>query len=116
LGNGWDTDRLGGVSLDFLVGRDGELDRELIRKNGLTPEPGVANWVRRLHEQAWLQAITSAAPRANIEILLQALSAAHRFQGIVSAEDVRKGKPHLLRTCCAPQSSLLNLSQRHQHQ
>ena len=70
-----------------------ELYRHLVRENGISPLPGVASWVHRLHEQGWLQAIASAAPRANIEIILEALAAAHFFQAIVSAEDVRRGKP-----------------------
>jgi HAD superfamily hydrolase (TIGR01509 family) len=67
--------------------------RELVRTKGISPEPGVTNWVRRLHEKGWLQAIASAAPRPNIEVVLDALGAAHCFQGIVSAEDVHRGKP-----------------------
>ena len=67
--------------------------RQLIRTNGISPLPGVVHWVRRLHIAGWLQAIASAAPRANIEAILQALSATHVFQGMVSAEDVRHGKP-----------------------
>ena len=67
--------------------------RDLIRTNGMQPLPGVATWVHRLHEQGWLQAIASAAPRPNIEVVLEALGAAHCFQGVVSAEDVRRGKP-----------------------
>jgi HAD superfamily hydrolase (TIGR01509 family) len=47
--------------------------------------------VRRLHEEGWLQAIASSAPRANIEVVLEALGATHRFQG--TSEDVRQGKP-----------------------
>lgn len=70
-----------------------ELYRQLVRTEGMTPLPGVANWLRRLHEQGWLQAIASAAPRANVEIVLEALSAAHLFQAVVSAEDVQRGKP-----------------------
>src|SRR5262249_17270278 len=70
-----------------------ELYRDLVRKNGMPPLPGVAHWVRRLHEKGWLQAIASAAPRSNIDVVLDALGAAHFFQGIVSAEDVRRGKP-----------------------
>jgi beta-phosphoglucomutase family hydrolase len=79
--------------IDRIANAKEELYRALIRKNGISALPGVANRVRRLHEQGWLQAIASAAPRANIEVVLEALSAAHRFQGIVSAEDVSKGKP-----------------------
>ena len=59
----------------------------------MKPLPGVAAWLERLHETGWLQAIGSAAPCANIEVVLEALSAAHLFQAIVSAEDVQHGKP-----------------------
>jgi len=70
-----------------------DLYRDLVRKNGMAPLPGVAAWIHRLHEQGWLQAIASAAPRLNIDIVLEALNAAHCFQGIVSADDVHRGKP-----------------------
>lgn len=70
-----------------------ELYRSLVRKNGISMLPGVESWVRRLHEEGWLQAIASAAPRRNVEVILDALGAARYFQGIVSAEDVERGKP-----------------------
>jgi beta-phosphoglucomutase len=70
-----------------------EMYRALVRKNGISPLPGVSSWVHRLHERGWLQAIASAAPRPNIDVVLEALGATHYFQGIVSAEDVRRGKP-----------------------
>src|SRR5271156_300507 len=70
-----------------------EFYRQLVRTEGMKPLPGVANWLQRLHEQGWLQAVASAAPRANVEIVLEALSVTHFFQGIVSAEDVHRGKP-----------------------
>jgi len=70
-----------------------ELYRDLIRKYGMSPLPGVSDWVRRLHEEGWLQAIASAAPRPNIEVVVESLKAAHYFRAIVSAEDVQKGKP-----------------------
>jgi len=70
-----------------------ELYRDLVRTKGISPLPGVATWLRRLHKEGWLQAIASAAPRANIDAILEALSATHIFQGIVSAEDVHRAKP-----------------------
>ncbi len=70
-----------------------ELYRHLVCKVGIAPEPGVAIWLRRLHQEGWQQAIASAAPRANINAVLEALSAKEVFQGIVSAEDVHRGKP-----------------------
>jgi beta-phosphoglucomutase len=67
--------------------------RELVRKNGISALPGALEWVRRLHEQGWIQAVASAAPRANIEVVLETLGTTHCFQGIAAAEDVHKGKP-----------------------
>jgi len=67
--------------------------RDLVRKKGISPLPGVASWVHRLQEQGWLQVIASAAPLPNIEVVLEALAAGYFFQAIVSAEDVRRGKP-----------------------
>jgi HAD superfamily hydrolase (TIGR01509 family) len=70
-----------------------ELYRHLVRRVGVLPEPGVATWLDRLKKHGWQQAIASAAPRANIDAVLEALSADHVFQSIVSAEDVHRGKP-----------------------
>jgi len=70
-----------------------ELYRHLIIRDGISPLPGVGDWVDRLHKQGWLQAVASAAPRANIDAVLEALSATHIFQAIASAEDVHRGKP-----------------------
>ena len=70
-----------------------QLYRHLVRRVGVAPEPGVATWLDRLQKLGWQQAIASAAPRANIDAVLEALSADHVFQSIVSAEDVHRGKP-----------------------
>src|SRR5260370_37861080 len=70
-----------------------ELYRRRVRRNGISPLPGVAEWLHRLHQEGWLQAVGSAAPRANIDAVLEALLATHIFQAVVSAEDVHRGKP-----------------------
>jgi HAD superfamily hydrolase (TIGR01509 family) len=67
--------------------------RELVRREGLAPLPGAAEWVERLHDQGWLQAIASSAPRLNVEAVLDALRFRPWFQASVSAEDVQAGKP-----------------------
>jgi beta-phosphoglucomutase family hydrolase len=69
------------------------LYRTLIRKHGIAPLPGVADWVSRLSREGWFQVVASSAPSANIKAVLEALNAAEHFQGVVSAEDVRRGKP-----------------------
>jgi beta-phosphoglucomutase len=70
-----------------------ELYHYLVRRDGVSPLPGVTSWLRRLHSQGWHQAIASSAPRANVEAVLEALAAANFFQSTVSAEDVHRGKP-----------------------
>jgi HAD superfamily hydrolase (TIGR01509 family) len=67
--------------------------RNLVRRYGISPLPGVAKWLHWLCREGWRQAIASAAPRANIETILEVLSASHMFDAIVSGEDVHKGKP-----------------------
>ena len=67
--------------------------RRLAGVHGLTPLPGAASWVRRLHSQGWQQAIASSAPRENVGVMLHALALDGLFEAIVSAEDVTKGKP-----------------------
>ncbi len=70
-----------------------ELYRQIVRARGLAPLPGALEWVQLLQQKGWRQAIASAAPRANIETILDVLQATECFQAIVSAEDVHRGKP-----------------------
>ena len=69
------------------------LYRQHVREHGIAPLPGALEWVNLLHRQGWGQAIASAAPRANIETILDVLHASRYFQAIVSADDVHRGKP-----------------------
>jgi HAD superfamily hydrolase (TIGR01509 family) len=67
--------------------------RELVTASGLIPLPGAADWVRRLAENGWRQAIASSAPRANVEVVVGALGLGDYFAAMVAAEDVSEGKP-----------------------
>jgi beta-phosphoglucomutase len=67
--------------------------RELVKTNGIEPLPGVVEWVSRLKQDDWRQAVASSAPRQNVEVVLEALNLTEYFQAIVSAEDVHVGKP-----------------------
>lgn len=69
------------------------LYRQHVLQQGIEPLPGVSQWVRRLHQQGWRQAIASAAPRKNVETVLEVLHIADCFEAIVSAENVHRGKP-----------------------
>ncbi len=70
-----------------------ELYRKLVHQGDLKPLPGVMEWVRRLREQGWRQAVASSAPRKNIEVVLEVIGLAGFFDALVSAEDVTAGKP-----------------------
>jgi beta-phosphoglucomutase len=59
----------------------------------LTPLPGAAEWLTRLHATGWRQAIASSAPRRNVEVMLRALRLEPYFDAMVSSEDVSHGKP-----------------------
>jgi len=69
------------------------LYRQHVREHGLAPLPGALEWVALLHRQGWKQAIASAAPRANVETILDVLHVSRCFQAIVSADDVHRGNP-----------------------
>jgi beta-phosphoglucomutase len=67
--------------------------REIIAAEGIAPLPGAAEWVRRLHETGWRQAIASSAPRLNVEVVRRVLGFEQLVETYVAAEDVHAGKP-----------------------
>ena len=69
------------------------LYRALLLQAGLQPLPGVREWIDWASENGWRQALASMAPRENIDVSLIALGFTDAFGAIVSAEEVRHGKP-----------------------
>src|SRR5262249_52385882 len=67
--------------------------REMVRTRGIELLPGVARWLERLKAGGWRQALASSASLLNIEAVLDALRVGDYFDAIVSADDVRNGKP-----------------------
>lgn len=99
---GWRNDAiiprwLGAAATPERIERIGEAKeinyRGLVRSGGATAAPGAEEWLRRLRQEGWRQAVASSAPRGNIEVVLEALGLGGCFQAIVSAEDVHRGKP-----------------------
>ena len=88
---------LGEKATSELINRVGDakeaLYRQHVRRQGISALPGALELVTLLHRKSWRQAIASAAPRANIETILDVLHASECFEAIVSAEDVHRGKP-----------------------
>lgn len=67
--------------------------RQAVREQGVSALAGAAEWVRRLDEEGWRQAVASSAPRLNVEVVLEELGLAPHFQALATAEDVKRGKP-----------------------
>ena len=67
--------------------------RALVAAGGLSPLPGVMDWIERLAASGWRQAIASSAPCENVETMAGALGLAGLMGAMVSAEDVTHGKP-----------------------
>jgi beta-phosphoglucomutase len=79
--------------VELLSDRKEEIYRELVR---LAPPivPGAVELVRALSLAGALLAVGSSGPRANINLVLDAMGATGLFSAIVSGEDVTRGKPH----------------------
>ncbi len=73
--------------------RKEELYREIIRAEGIEPLPGVRPFLERLKEAGVSCAIGSSSHRLNIELCLELFGFGGYFAGIVSSEDVARGKP-----------------------
>jgi beta-phosphoglucomutase len=90
---GW----LGADAADDTIRRVGDAKeiayRRLMREGGIDGLPGAYDWIERLAARGWRQAIASSAPRLNVEVALEALGWGGRFEAIVAAEDVHRGKP-----------------------
>lgn len=68
--------------------------RELVRTRGISLLPGVRDWLARLRQAGWCQAIASSAPPANIAAILAATNIANYFDAIISAKEVAHGNPN----------------------
>src|SRR5581483_7915953 len=59
----------------------------------LKPLPGVRELLERLEREEIPRAVVTSTPRANLDMILDAIRISGCFQALVSAEDTAKGKP-----------------------
>jgi HAD superfamily hydrolase (TIGR01509 family) len=82
-----------GVELDAAQIRDGVLERlEASYREGLPLVPGAVEAVRRLAAR-WPLAVASSSPRELIELAIEMAGLADAFGTVVSAAEVKRGKP-----------------------
>jgi beta-phosphoglucomutase len=67
--------------------------RTLLHQRGLEPLPGAIEWLGRLHEAGWKQALASSAPLPNIDAVFRFLRLERFLDAVVSADEVGRGKP-----------------------
>jgi HAD superfamily hydrolase (TIGR01509 family) len=67
--------------------------RRLLERDRPVPLPGAMEWIERLAQRGWRQAVATSAPRLNVEAVVAALAWVRYFGALVAAEDVRAGKP-----------------------
>ncbi len=70
-----------------------ELYREIVKEWGIAPLPGVVAWLDSLRDRGIPCAIGSSTHRLNISTGLSILGFTERFAAVITAEDVRNGKP-----------------------
>lgn len=83
---------LGPADLSRLAARKEELFRARARGN-LTLLPGVADLLDALDANAIPKAIVTSTPRENLDLVLETLGIARRFEALVAEEDASRGKP-----------------------
>ena len=87
---GWTT---APVEIRILSLRKEAIYREVVREQGMTALPGVEPWLRTLRDEGIPCAIASSTHRENITTTLDVLGLEEFFSAIVTAEDVKRGKP-----------------------
>lgn len=81
------------VEIARLGDRKEELYRDILRRDGIEPLPGVLPLLRELKAAGVPASVGSSTPRLNIETIMAMTGLGPFFQAITSAEDVTVGKP-----------------------
>ena len=90
---------IGGIMPEIAPGtlqRLAYAKEELFRacaRGHLEPLPGVMSLLEYLDELGVPKAIVTSTPRANLDMVLETLGIAYRFDTLVAEEDARHGKP-----------------------
>lgn len=84
-----------GSTADYAAIREKriELMDAFVARDGVAPKDGIYQLLDALDQRGIRRAITTSSPLARIESYLTPLNLFHRFQKIVTAYDVPKGKP-----------------------
>ncbi len=76
-----------------LGDRKEEIYREILRKGGISPLPGVRELLMDLRMNGIPCAIGTSTPRENVGCVLEITGLSGFFQAVAASEDVTRGKP-----------------------
>src|SRR5436189_2273979 len=76
-----------------LGDRNEELYRDILRRDGIEPLPGVVALLQEMRSLGLPRALGSSSPRLNIETVTVMAGLEGLFDAVVCAEDVTVGKP-----------------------
>ena len=79
--------------VDKLGREKEEIYRDLVRRHGIAPLPGVRELLAALQAEGIRAAVGSSTEMANLDALLDMMELRQFFSAIVSADDVTLGKP-----------------------
>lgn len=90
----WFTDLAGQPEEIARLGdRKEALYREILRRDGISPLPGVREFLSAMKEAGIPASVGSSTPRKNIETVIEMAGLHGFFDALTSAEDVQRGKP-----------------------
>jgi HAD superfamily hydrolase (TIGR01509 family) len=85
------TEDLGEIAR--LGDRKEELYRDIVRRDGIEPLPGVVALLREMQALGLPRALGSSSPRLNIDTIVMSAGLEGLFDAVVSGDDVTEGKP-----------------------
>ena len=84
---------LGPDEADSLIAEGLDDKTDIVRELGLAEIPGAAAFVRAADAEGLRHALVTSASPANVQLALDALSLRDAFDAVITAADVRVGKP-----------------------
>lgn len=81
------------TTVEKIVAVQDQLKAQHFNKDNITVMPGLEELLDLLEEKGYRIGLASSSPRYFIEMVLENLNVKERFDGVLSGEEVEKGKP-----------------------
>ncbi len=81
------------ATIESMGHRKEVLYREILQREGIEPLPGVTDLLDSLDEAGVARCVASSTPHENIATIMRLTGLTGRFDAVVAAEDVDRGKP-----------------------